>query len=310
MKLSIVIEDSAVSKDGEGMSGLMLDGVPPSIRALQWDGQSGHLEELDGTNVLISALPQWALDAEQSLITAQANQPVDNSPLIAEDKLAMENVLLAYPKASQSSVDALVNSGLPNIQVVPYIREADNTLIGVFSGYMVGAEGVASFHTLTQMQAKLGCPIFAQPAPKDPAMLPQFVAMIEDEGYTVIGQETKYSFPAWTLVMAKSAAKISRSIEIFNEAEEAGFLWGEMLFDVDTTARANIAAKAVQLVLDPSISQIGWRLKTNVAVIISSEDFKQIALDLIAHMENVYQESWALKAQIDSATTIAEVDAL
>ncbi len=310
MKLSIIVEDGSVIIDGEGLTGLTLVDVTANIRALQWEGTKGHIEEIDGNNLPITELPQWAIDAEQLMRVERGDFLPDNSAEVASTLAAWKNQLEVYPQALLSSVNAMVNSGLPSIQVIPYIRESDNTLIGVFSGYMIGAEGVASFHTLTQMQAKLGCPIFAQPSPKDSAMLPPFVAMIESEGYTVIGEEVKYSFPAWSLGMAKASAKISKTLEMFTNAEDLGFTWGGYVFDVNTTARANVAAKAVQLILDPTVTQVGWKLKNNELAIIPTADFKQLALDMTLYMENLYQQSWALKDQIDAATTVGGVEAI
>ena len=310
MKLSIIVEDGSVIVDGDGFTGVTLVGVPADIRALQWTNDVGHVEKLNGDNTPITGLPQWALDAVQLMYEERGDFLPDYSSENAAAYATWLAQLEVYPQANADSVDALVNSGLPSIQVVPYIRESDNTLIGVFSGYMIGAEGVASFHTLTQIQAKLGCPIFAQPSPKDPAMLPQFIAMIEAEGYTVIGQEDKYSFPAWTLLMAKAAAKISKTAELFSNAEDLGFTWGSYVFDADATARANVAAKAVQLLLDPAITQVGWKLKDNTLASIPVADFKQVALDMTLYMENVYQQSWALKDQIDAAATLNEVEAI
>lgn len=60
MTVSIIVEDKTVVKDGVGYC--LEDDFPATtdVHALQWDGSSGYIETLDGTNVDISALPDWA----------------------------------------------------------------------------------------------------------------------------------------------------------------------------------------------------------------------------------------------------------
>lgn len=76
MKLSIIVEDGSVIKDGEGLTALTLINIPNTIRALQWNGSSGHIEYVNQTEESISKLPQWALDAEQALETARYVAPL------------------------------------------------------------------------------------------------------------------------------------------------------------------------------------------------------------------------------------------
>jgi len=313
MNLSIVVEDGTVVQDGEAFTKLDVSSVPINIRALQWRGDAGHIEYVNGdTETRITELPAWALTVQSHLLDAKANDNKESPELVAKLVLQEERKVIeaAYPAVAPSSLLQITNSGLPSISMTPYIRKADGAVIGAYSGTMLGAEGVNSFHTLTQLQRKVGCPIFANPA-TSPENLDAFLEMLRVEGYTVHGSSTDlFSYPLWTLDMAKAAAKISRAAEVFSTAESAGFTWQGMLFDADATARANVAAKAVQLVLDPSITMVGWKLKTNMLVAIPAADFKQMALDLTLHMEGVYQNTWAIKAQIDAATTIAEVEAL
>jgi hypothetical protein len=65
MKLTIVVADNAVNKDGVGNGGLDLSScnIPTNVWALQWDNTSGHIEYTGSTpNDEITELPAWAFD--------------------------------------------------------------------------------------------------------------------------------------------------------------------------------------------------------------------------------------------------------
>lgn len=53
-----------------------------------------------------------------------------------------------------------------------------------------------------------------------------------------------------------------------------------------------------------------WRSSSNVNVNVSIDDIKALAAAIIARTNLAYVKSWALKAQVDAATTIADVDAI
>lgn len=69
MKLTVIISDGAVYKDGVAYYGLDLSNAPDNVHALQWDGDSGWIEFVNESefrkpaNENINALPDWANDA-------------------------------------------------------------------------------------------------------------------------------------------------------------------------------------------------------------------------------------------------------
>lgn len=69
MKLTIILSDGAVYKDGVSYHGLDLSGAPDNIHALQWNGESGWIEFVNESefrkpaNENIDTLPDWANDA-------------------------------------------------------------------------------------------------------------------------------------------------------------------------------------------------------------------------------------------------------
>lgn len=64
MRLTIVVEDAAVYKEGVSYLDLEWVGTPSNARALQWFGVNGWVEHNDGTpNEPIDVLPAWANNA-------------------------------------------------------------------------------------------------------------------------------------------------------------------------------------------------------------------------------------------------------
>lgn len=71
MKVTIVKEDGLVIVNNQACLGLDLSGLDSSFRALQWDGNSGDLEEVfDGkpVNTQVTSLSpyQWCVDLWQA----------------------------------------------------------------------------------------------------------------------------------------------------------------------------------------------------------------------------------------------------
>ena len=64
MRLSIIVPDKAVYKDGEVYLEITYADVPANVFALQWIDNTGHIEFTDGTvNEIITALPAWTDNA-------------------------------------------------------------------------------------------------------------------------------------------------------------------------------------------------------------------------------------------------------
>lgn len=78
MKLTIIVEDGAVYKDGVSYSNLNLFGIPADIHALQWEDTIGWVEfknNNNGTkpqNQTITELPIWANNAKTKWDEAKA----------------------------------------------------------------------------------------------------------------------------------------------------------------------------------------------------------------------------------------------
>lgn len=79
MRLTIIVPDKTVCKDGVCYSGITWQGTPDNVRALQWYGTYGVVELTDYTNEDVTELPPWAISAEAAWDTA-ANPPPPPPP--------------------------------------------------------------------------------------------------------------------------------------------------------------------------------------------------------------------------------------
>jgi len=106
MKLTIIIPDNAVYKDGVVYFNIQWDGTPEKVRALQWNDTSGWIEFDDGSpNENIYELPDWANNSitawdvennnfiqNQSKITVIQNKAIAQGFLFSTDWVEIPSV--------------------------------------------------------------------------------------------------------------------------------------------------------------------------------------------------------------------------
>ena len=96
MKLTIIPIDGAVYEDGISYLGLVWEGTPPNVHALQWQDIAGWIEYVDQPNEDITVLPEWADNAMAAWTIA--NTPVPPPPPVpptAEENKNTASQLLA-----------------------------------------------------------------------------------------------------------------------------------------------------------------------------------------------------------------------
>jgi hypothetical protein len=98
MKLTIIPVDGAVYKDALCYSGLIWEGTPSNVHALQWLDTSGWIEFNDGTpNENITVLPDWADNALAAWQVAYDNShkpaPDPLPPTAEQNKQTASNLL-------------------------------------------------------------------------------------------------------------------------------------------------------------------------------------------------------------------------
>lgn len=92
--------------------------------------------------------------------------------------------------------------------------------------------------------------------------------------------------------------------------EYAGFTWDGSVFDSDPVSQSRIQG-AVQLAgLDPVAFSIDWTLADNTVRTLSGADMVAVGVMLAQHVNGLHVIARGLRAQIESATTIAEVESV
>lgn len=96
MRLTIIIGDSAVYKDGLAYANLTWSGTPENVHALQWFGSNGWIEYNDGkANKNITALPDWANNAAAAWDVANTPVPPPSPNLQIPTVVSMRQARLA-----------------------------------------------------------------------------------------------------------------------------------------------------------------------------------------------------------------------
>lgn len=95
MKMSIVVSDKYVGIDGIGYFPLSWDGTPSDVHALQWIETQGWIEFVNAykPNEIIENLPDWAINAQNAWIAANAPKPP--KPITSEQNKEIAINLLA-----------------------------------------------------------------------------------------------------------------------------------------------------------------------------------------------------------------------
>jgi hypothetical protein len=71
MNLTIFPVGGEVIKDKVRKSGLIWEGTPDNVNALQWFGESGWIEYMTTPSIPITELPVWALNAVEAFDKAE-----------------------------------------------------------------------------------------------------------------------------------------------------------------------------------------------------------------------------------------------
>lgn len=83
-------------------------------------------------------------------------------------------------------------------------------------------------------------------------------------------------------------------------------------YDADQEGRANVTAtvSAINAGVIPVPDPLSWRDFQNNTQSLSHAKLLELAGIMFAAVDSIYQTSWAIKSQIDSASTIEEVNAI
>lgn len=87
-----------------------------------------------------------------------------------------------------------------------------------------------------------------------------------------------------------------------------GVLYNDDLFDIDETSQSNILAQIkVAELLNNSEATYTYRSKTNQNHSFTVTQLQELGLAIAQKVNEIYQKSWGLKAQVDAAETEEEI---
>ena len=137
----------------------------------------------------------------------------------------------------------------------------------------------------------------------------------ENEGITIQdlgdGQYKIVELPKPSLVDLKLAkcAEINRAREKARLEEYAEYNGDK--FDIDETSQSNILAqiKVAELLQNDKATYV-YRSKTNQSHLFNVYQLQELGLLIAQKVSEIYMRSWDLKAKIDAAETIEEVNAI
>lgn len=109
--------------------------------------------------------------------------------------------------------------------------------------------------------------------------------------------------------------KLAKHTEI-NQAREKARLeeyaeYNNDKFDIDETSQSNILAqiKVAELLQNDKATYV-YRSKTNQSHLFNVYQLQELGLTIAQKVSEIYMRSWDLKAKIDTAETIEEVNAI
>ena len=324
--LSIVPEDNAVSKGGKGFGGLNLSScnIPANINALQWNGTSGWVEFITPIeNEDITELPAWAIAAEalwqeasdaQDAEDAANADPVQPDDYMVDRDTELTTKLDQYKEVAVSTVNKLIDKQFTGINLVPFVREHDATLIGVEIDMVAGSESVqAGSATLLSVRSALthckekGVPIVTRAYIVYAARAEEIHNILVDMGYEVLHTKgDMWYMTPHSLDLEKAHKKTTINVER-DASIDNGYNDGTNTWDIDSQSMTNMTSKTVGLADDGSVT---WRSKTNTDVTMTGAEFKTLVENAVAAVGVIYQNSWTRKAAVDNATTQADLDAI
>lgn len=94
-----------------------------------------------------------------------------------------------------------------------------------------------------------------------------------------------------------------------NAAIDGGFEYDGHTYDSDSRSRQNITGLATAITAGVPLSEgFTWRDKDNNDVPMTEQDVIALGAAAIQHVQQQYAISWALKEQVDNATTLEHLE--
>lgn len=296
-KITIIVEDNSVVKNGVGHDGLDLSScdIPSNVSALQWDNTAGEIEfDTAIENEGITELPTWATACEA--VWQQKEDEVEAEPLPPTTETFWD----AYPIATPRSVDMILLNTYPGVTNVRGV-DPKNVVKSVETTVVAdGATALASLETLLNDCKSLGIPVTSDQF--DSNVTQNFKDYMEGLGYTLYsgvnseGEEYEKIYYPWSQELEDN--KHDQDVNAAREESlKAGVEWNNSNWQIDLDSRNNVMNMLVAITSGVyTDTTVTWRNTANVDVELTVEQFKELAAAVNAKVEEIYLASFADKA--------------
>lgn len=292
-KITIIVEDSSMSKNGHGLGNLDFSScnIPSNVWAFQWNENSGHIEfNSDIPNETVTELPAWVLACESVF---------DNYVAPSVPTPVTESFWNDYPEANAASVNKILlkdYAGILNEKAV----DNNNVLKGILTTKV--SEGAAALSSLAKCKddcVALGVPLMSNIMDDD--VNQNFVDyMTITLGYQKNEQNRLYL--AWQGDLVTNKAKQDINIARDNTIKQGYTDSNGNVWQIDEISISHMTNKIDSCRKDDGRVDNGilvtWRTMDNQDITMSAGELNTIMKNCVAYIDNLYQQSWADKENI------------
>ena len=119
-----------------------------------------------------------------------------------------------------------------------------------------------------------------------------------------------YSSASWTLNLDTAKNQAWERIKQDRETEEfSTFVWNDHSFDCNSVSQMRIQSAVQAAIIDDGLNMI-WTLADNSTQTFNATEVKQIGRALANHVNTCHERGRILRAEIQSATTQEELEAI
>jgi len=119
-----------------------------------------------------------------------------------------------------------------------------------------------------------------------------------------------YSSASWTLDLDTAKSQAWDRIKQDRETEEfSTFAWNDHSFDCNSVSQMRIQSAVQAAIIDDGLNMI-WTLADNSTQTFNATEVKQIGRALANHVNTCHERGRILRAEIQSATTQEELEAI
>jgi hypothetical protein len=122
--------------------------------------------------------------------------------------------------------------------------------------------------------------------------------------------EFDYQTKQWAINIEDAKAQRWSDLKLDREDQEFGyFIWNGWEFDADADSQVRIQTAVQSAILDDAFTTT-WTLRDNTTQALTAAQLKELGKALSDHIKAAHDHGRILRSQIESATTVQELEAI